>query len=47
VLSDGGRIALQGRVHHLFERDGAEKVVWFMPGVVAVDNQLTVICIYN
>lgn len=43
VVSDGGRIALQGSVHYLFEREAAEKVVWSMPGVMAVDNQLTVI----
>ena len=43
VVSDGGKIALQGDVHHLFEREEAERVVWSMPGVMAVDNQLMVI----
>jgi len=43
VVSDGGKIALQGSVHRLFEREAAEKVVWSMLGVIAVDNQPTVI----
>jgi osmotically-inducible protein OsmY len=43
MVLDGGKIALQGDVHHLFEREEAERVAWSMPGVMAVDNQLMVI----
>jgi osmotically-inducible protein OsmY len=38
----GGRVTLRGRVDSETERDAAEKDCWYTPGVMEVDNRLTV-----
>ena len=38
----GGRVALEGAVHAWSERNAAERAVWSVPGVTAVENHLTV-----
>jgi osmotically-inducible protein OsmY len=37
-----GRVALEGAVHAWNERSAAERAVWSVPGVVAVENHLTI-----
>jgi osmotically-inducible protein OsmY len=41
VMSDG-QVVLQGNVRSWAEREEAQKAAWAAPGVVAVDNQLSV-----
>ena len=42
VESDGGKVILTGTVRSWAERDDAERTAWAAPGVIAVDNRLTV-----
>jgi osmotically-inducible protein OsmY len=42
VEAEGNRVTLRGRVHNHAERDEAERVAWAAPGVIAVDNEITV-----
>jgi osmotically-inducible protein OsmY len=35
-------VTLRGRVHSLAERQAAERAVWDVPGVVSVEDLLTV-----
>ncbi|GAC1043178.1 BON domain-containing protein [Rhizobium sp. No.120] len=37
-----GRVALEGAVHAWSERSAAERAVWSVPGVVTVENRLTI-----
>ncbi|NLS20406.1 BON domain-containing protein [Rhizobium sp. P40RR-XXII] len=37
-----GRVALEGAVHAWSERSAAERAVWSVPGVIAVENHLTI-----
>ncbi|WP_139975315.1 BON domain-containing protein [Ochrobactrum sp. CGA5] len=39
---DGGRIRLEGTVHAWSERSAVERAAWSAPGVVAVEDQLTI-----
>lgn len=39
---DGGRVALEGSVHDWHERTAAERAAWSAPGVMAVDDRLTI-----
>jgi osmotically-inducible protein OsmY len=41
VKVDQGHVLLRGRVDSSLEKDAAEKDCWYTPGVVDVDNQLT------
>jgi len=42
VKVDHGHVLLRGRVDSPLEKDAAEKDCWYTPGVVDVDNQLTI-----
>jgi osmotically-inducible protein OsmY/prolyl-tRNA editing enzyme YbaK/EbsC (Cys-tRNA(Pro) deacylase) len=42
VETDGGRVVLHGNVRTWAERATAEQAAWAAPGVVEVDNQITV-----
>ncbi|CAN1210138.1 BON domain-containing protein [Tumidithrix helvetica PCC 7403] len=41
VKTDGGKITLSGNVRNFTELEEAERVAWAAPGVLHVDNQLT------
>lgn len=43
VAVEGGKVTLTGNVHSWFERSEADKAAWAAPGVVAVDDRITVI----
>lgn len=38
----GNRVTLSGKVRNYAERDEAERVAWAAPGVLSVDNEITV-----
>ena len=42
VETEGSKVTLRGKVRSYAEREEAERAVWAAPGVVSVDNQLTV-----
>jgi osmotically-inducible protein OsmY len=42
VEAEGGKVILKGAVRSWAERDEAERTAWAAPGVIAVDNRLTV-----
>jgi osmotically-inducible protein OsmY len=42
VEADGGKVILRGTVHSWVERGEAGRAAWTAPGVIRVDNQLTV-----
>ena len=42
VETSGNKVILRGEVRNYAEREEAERVAWAAPGVVSVDNQLTV-----
>ena len=42
TVLDGGKITLQGSVHDWHERTAAEQAAWSAPGVVSVDDRLTI-----
>jgi len=41
-VADGGRVALEGTVHDWSERLAAERAAWSAPGVMAVEDRLTI-----
>lgn len=42
VTADGGKVVLQGSVHDWHERAAAERAAWAAPGVISVDDRLTI-----
>ena len=42
VSSEGGSVKLSGSVHSWHDRNVAGTTAWSAPGVMSVDNQLTV-----
>jgi osmotically-inducible protein OsmY len=42
VETSGNSVTLRGKVRNHAERDEAERVAWAAPGVISVDNELTV-----
>ena len=42
ISVDGGKVTLTGNVHSWFERTEADKAAWAAPGVVSVDDRISV-----
>jgi osmotically-inducible protein OsmY len=42
IAVEGGKVTLTGNVHSWFERTEADKAAWAAPGVIAVDDRITV-----
>lgn len=42
ITVDGGKVVLDGSVHDWHERDAAEKAAWAAPGVVTVEDRLSI-----
>lgn len=42
ILTDGGKVTLNGKVHSWHERGLVERTAWSAPGVTQVDDRLTV-----
>lgn len=42
IAVDGGKVTLTGNVHSWFERSEADKAAWAAPGVVAVEDRISV-----
>lgn len=42
VEAEGNKVVLRGKVRSWAEREEAERVAWLAPGVMQVDNRITV-----
>lgn len=42
VEAEGNKVILRGTVHSWAEREEAERVAWLAPGVMVVDNRITI-----
>jgi osmotically-inducible protein OsmY len=43
VIASGNKITLRGLVRSWFEKEEAEKIAWSSPGIISVDNQISVV----
>jgi osmotically-inducible protein OsmY len=42
LVHDGGKVALEGFAHDWRERDEVDRAAWSVPGVISVEDNLTI-----